>query len=54
MFAEDPVDYCNFVRSFENLIEVKTTDSNARLYYLVQYAHGDARDFDERVFIDEN
>ena len=54
VFDEDPVNYCNFVRSFENLIEAKTTDSNARLYYLIQYTHGDAQDFDERVFIDEN
>ena len=44
VFDGDPVNYCNFVRSFENLIEAKTTDSNARLYYLVQYTRGDAQD----------
>ena len=44
MFDGDSVNYCNFVRSFENLIEAKTTDSNARLYYLVQFTRGDAQD----------
>ena len=44
VFDGDPVNYCNFLRSFENLIEAKTTDSNARLYYLVQYTRGDAQD----------
>ena len=44
MFDGDPVYYCNFVRSLENLIEVQTMDSNARLYYLVQYTRGDAQD----------
>ena len=43
MFDLDPVNYCNFVGSFENLIEAKTTDSNAHLYYLVQYTRGDAQ-----------
>ena len=44
VFDGDPVNYCNFVRSFENLIEAKTTDSNARLYYLVHYTRGDTQD----------
>ena len=36
--------YCNFIRSFENLIEVKTESSSTKRYYLVQYTSGDAQD----------
>ena len=31
-FDGDPVNYCNFVRSFENLIEAKTKSSSTKLY----------------------
>ena len=43
-FGGDPVDYCHFVKSFENLIETKTTSNSARLYYLVQYTSGDVQE----------
>ena len=43
-FGGDPLDYCNFIRSFENLIETKTTSGSARLYYLVQYTSGDVQE----------
>ena len=43
-FGGDPIEYCDFVRSFENLIEAKTTSSRAILYYLVQYTSGDVRE----------
>ena len=43
-FVGDPVKYCNFIRRFESLIESKTTDSNTRLYYLVQYTSGDVQE----------
>ena len=41
----DPVNYCNFICSFENLIEAKTKNSSTRLYYLVQYTSGDVQEF---------
>ena len=34
-FDGDPVNYCDFIRSFKNLIETRTKDNNSRLYYLV-------------------
>ena len=40
LFDGDPTKYCDFIRSFENLIEKKTSSSSARLYYLVQYTTG--------------
>jgi hypothetical protein len=43
-FSGDPIDYCNFIRAFENLIEGKTANGSARLYYLVQYTTGDVRE----------
>ena len=43
-FDGDPVNYCNYIRSFENLIEAKTKSSSTRLYYLVQYTSGDAQE----------
>ena len=41
VFDGDPVNYYNFVQSFTNLIEAKTTDSKLRLHYFVQYTCGD-------------
>ena len=38
---DDPTEYCNFVRPFENLKESKTHSSSARVYYLVQYTAGE-------------
>ena len=43
-FTGDPVEYCNFIRAFENMIEAKTTSYSARLYYLVQYTAGDVQE----------
>ena len=43
-FDGDPVNYCNFIRSFENLIEAKTKNSSTKLYYLVQYTTGDVQE----------
>ena len=40
VFSGDPVDYCDFIRAFEHLIESKTTSPNARLYYLIQHTTG--------------
>ena len=30
-FSGDPIEYCNFIRAFENMIEAKTTSYSARL-----------------------
>ena len=43
-FKCEPLEYCSFIRAFENLIETKTDSSNARLYYLVQYTAGDVQE----------
>ena len=44
MFSGVPVDYSDFVRGFENLIERKTSSPNSRLYYLVQYTSGEVKE----------
>ena len=43
-FTGDPIEFCNFTRAFENMIEAKTTSYSARLYYLVQYTAGDVQE----------
>ena len=43
-FSGDPVDYSDFVRAFENLIETKTSSPNSRLYYPVQYTSGEVKE----------
>ena len=40
VFGGDPVEYSNFVKAFECLIESRTESSSSRLYYLVQYTKG--------------
>ena len=40
VFGGDPVEYSNFVKAFECLIEYRTERSSSRLYYLVQYTEG--------------
>ena len=40
VFGGDPIDYCDFVRTFEYIVERKTLSSSACLYYLVQYTSG--------------
>lgn len=44
VFRGDPIDYCDFIRAFEHLVEEKTSSSSARLYYLVQYTSGPAQE----------
>eukprot|EP00794_Sanderia_malayensis_P013184 gene13184-14532_t len=44
VFSGDPIDYSDFVRSFEHIIEEKTPSPSTRLYYLVQYTTGAAQD----------
>ena len=43
VFSGDPVEYCHFLRSFENLIEATTLSPSSRLFYLVQYASGEVQ-----------
>ena len=40
----DPVEYSNFVKAFECLIESRTESSSSRLYYLVQYTEGEVQE----------
>ncbi|KAK3737962.1 hypothetical protein QZH41_000763 [Actinostola sp. cb2023] len=44
VFSGDPVEYCDFIRAFENLIERKTRNPSSRLYYLLQYTAGQVQD----------
>ncbi len=43
-FRGDPIEYCDFIRSFEHLVENKTPNPSARLYYLIQYTSGPVQD----------
>ena len=43
-FRGDPIEYCDFIRSFEHLVEEKTASPNARLYYLIQHTSGPVQD----------
>ena len=36
VFNGDLIEYCDFIRAFENPVEPKTSSSSARLYYLLQ------------------
>ena len=44
IFNGNPIDYCDFIRSFEHLIESKTTSPSARLYYLIQHTSGSVQE----------
>ena len=44
VFSGNPIDYCDFIRSFEHLIESKTSSPSARLYYLIQHTSGPAQE----------
>ena len=43
IYAGDPLDYANFMRSFEFGVEEKTEDPHDRLYHLVQHTTGQAQ-----------
>ena len=43
-FSGDPIEFQNFICAFENLIEFKTENDSARLYYLIQYMTGNVRE----------
>ena len=44
VFGRDPVEYSNFVKAFECLIESRTESGSSRLYYLVQYTEGEVQE----------
>ena len=44
MFNGDLIEYCDFIRAFENPVEPKTSSSSARLYYLLQSTSGHVQD----------
>ena len=44
IFSGNPIDYCDFIRSFEHLIESKTASPSARLYYLIQHTSGSSQE----------
>ena len=39
-FGGDPINYSQFIRSFETLVENKTASSSTKLSYLIQYTFG--------------
>ena len=43
VFWGDPVEYSNFVKAFECLIESRTESSSSRLYYLVHCTQGEVQ-----------
>ena len=44
VFEGNPMEYNNFIRAFENIIEAKVANSSERLYYLEQFTAGQARE----------
>ena len=44
VFKGDPLEYCDFIQSFEHLVEEKTLSPSARLYYLIQHTTGSIQD----------
>ena len=44
VFNGNPIEYCDFVRAFDCLIEAKTDSSSSRLYYLIQYTRGEVQE----------
>ncbi|XP_074656689.1 uncharacterized protein LOC141909905 [Tubulanus polymorphus] len=53
VFSGHPSDYCYFVNAFENLIELKTSCSRERLYYLVQYTRGDVQELIKSYLVND-
>ena len=44
LFGGNAMEYCDFIRAFENIIEANTKSSSARLYYLIQYTTGEVQE----------
>ena len=44
VFKGNPLEYCDFIQSFEHLVEEKTLSPSARLYYLIQHTTGSVQD----------
>ncbi|CAB4034694.1 Hypothetical predicted protein [Paramuricea clavata] len=43
-FSGNPIDFHTFIQAFEQLIEQKTGNDSARLFYLIQYTSGDVQE----------
>ena len=43
-FPRNPIDFHGFIQAFGQLIEQKTSDDSAGLYYLIQYTSGDVQE----------
>ena len=44
VFDGDPLDYCNFIKSFENSIVRNAASESEKLKYLLQYTSGLAKE----------
>lgn len=44
VFDGNPIEYCSFIRAFESIVESRTANSSAKLYYLIQYTSGDVNE----------
>ena len=44
LFGGNAMEYCDFIRAFENIIEANTKSSSARLYYIIQYTTGEVQE----------
>ena len=44
VFEGNPMEYNNFIRAFENIIEAKIANASERLYYLEQFTAGQAKE----------
>ena len=48
VFSGNPIDYLDFIRTFEHQVERTTPTSSARLYYLVQHTTGPVQELMKR------
>ena len=44
LFGGNAMEYCDFIRAFENIIEANRKSSSASLYYLIQYTTGEVQE----------
>jgi hypothetical protein len=43
-FSGDPMEFCEFLRALETIIEVKMQSESTSLYYLIQHRTGDVKE----------
>ena len=44
VYDGNPIDYPDFIRAFENIVEAQTDKDTQRLYYLLQYTKGEVKE----------